>query len=154
MMCICECTCPVSSFIQFTQAESTKQKSLVIYTFFTIQFTQAESTKQNSLIIYTFFTIQFTQAESIKQNSLVIYTFFIMQLAVNIIVFGLGFLIATLVALRPKRARTDLENFTSNLRHVTDGLMEGFRVHGHLNRDDENEHARLNTAGKENLLTK
>lgn len=42
-----------------------------------------------------------------------------MQLAINIIIFFVGFSIATFVAIRPKRIRHDLERFSSNLRHVS-----------------------------------
>lgn len=45
-----------------------------------------------------------------------------MQVAIGVICFFFGFVVATIVALRPYRARKDIETFTSQLRHVTNGL--------------------------------
>jgi hypothetical protein len=45
-----------------------------------------------------------------------------MQVALNILLFFTGFSIATFLALRPKKARQDVETLTNNLRYVADGL--------------------------------
>ncbi|KEQ97053.1 hypothetical protein AUEXF2481DRAFT_628147 [Aureobasidium subglaciale EXF-2481] len=75
-----------------------------------------------------------------------------MQLALSIIFFFLGFGLATLVALRPHKARKDIEAFTSQLRHVTNG-MKGLGPHpGDLEQSETNE--QIIKRGSENLLTK
>ncbi|CZT14699.1 uncharacterized protein RCC_00670 [Ramularia collo-cygni] len=47
-----------------------------------------------------------------------------MQVALNILLFLAGFSIATFLALRPKKAREDVERLTSNLRHYSDGFIQ------------------------------
>lgn len=48
-----------------------------------------------------------------------------MQLALNVIVFFLGFSIATFIALRPVKARKGIQQLSTNLRTVTDGFKAG-----------------------------
>lgn len=47
-----------------------------------------------------------------------------MQVALNILLFFAGFMIATLIALRPKKARQDVERLASNVRYVANGFEE------------------------------
>jgi len=78
-----------------------------------------------------------------------------MQVALNIILFFLGFSLATIVALRPAKARRDVEKFTSNLRHVTDGVKKG--LSGHERGDVEVSRSKENIVHREEagkLLTK
>lgn len=76
------------------------------------------------------------------------------QLAINILVFVLGFSIATLVAFRPKKSRQDLEKFTSNLRQVTDGLKNGYLKNPDINAEALNSYEKTIMTGTDNLLTK
>ncbi|THW77582.1 hypothetical protein D6D19_02129 [Aureobasidium pullulans] len=70
----------------------------------------------------------------------------------TIIFFFVGFGVATIVALRPYKARKDIEAFTSQLRHVTNG-MKGSGPHaGDLDQQETNE--QIIQKGSENLLTK
>jgi len=75
-----------------------------------------------------------------------------MQLALSIIFFFLGFGLATVVALRPEKARKDLDNFTSRLRHVTNGLKGKGSHPGDLEQSETEEE--IIKRGSENLLTK
>lgn len=45
-----------------------------------------------------------------------------MQLALNIIVFFLGFSAAIFVAVRPSKFRDDIDGFLAKLRYVTNGF--------------------------------
>ncbi|KAH0343689.1 hypothetical protein KCU83_g8728, partial [Aureobasidium melanogenum] len=75
-----------------------------------------------------------------------------MQLALSIIFFFLGFGLATIVALQPQKARKDLDNFTSQLRHVTNGL-KGKGLHpGDMEQSETAEE--IIKRGADNLLTK
>ena len=76
-----------------------------------------------------------------------------MQLALNIVVFFLGFSLATLVAIRPKKARQDLEKFSANLRHATNGFKSGFLLSRHSESADVDDERSISTDAH-NLLTK
>ncbi|KAH0263583.1 hypothetical protein KCU84_g21376, partial [Aureobasidium melanogenum] len=75
-----------------------------------------------------------------------------MQLALSIIFFFLGFGLATIVALRPQKARKDLDNFTSQLRHVTNGLKGKGSHPGDMEQSETAEE--IIKRGADNLLTK
>lgn len=45
-----------------------------------------------------------------------------MQLAINVLIFCVGFSIAIFTSLRPKRARTDLDRLIHNVQYVFDAL--------------------------------
>ena len=47
-----------------------------------------------------------------------------MQLAINFLLFVLGFAVATVIALRPRKGRSDLDGFFSKLRHVTNAVKQ------------------------------
>lgn len=47
-----------------------------------------------------------------------------MQLAVNLLIFFLGFSVATVIAVRPRKGRSDLNGFFSKLRHVTNAVKQ------------------------------
>ena len=77
-----------------------------------------------------------------------------MQLAINVIIFFLGFSLAALIALRPRKTRNDLENFKSNLRHVTNGLNPGQQLPKEKGPElSEKEDANFAVDDDENLLT-
>lgn len=75
-----------------------------------------------------------------------------MQLALSIIFFFLGFGLATIVALRPQKARKDLDNFTSQLRHVTNGFKGQGSHPGDIEQSETAEE--IIKRGADNLLTK
>jgi hypothetical protein len=75
-----------------------------------------------------------------------------MQLALSIIFFFVGFGVATIVALRPEKARKDIDNFTSRLRHVTNGLKGQGSHPGDIEQSETQEE--IIKRGSENLLTK
>ncbi|KAG9848392.1 hypothetical protein KCU77_g8030, partial [Aureobasidium melanogenum] len=75
-----------------------------------------------------------------------------MQLALSVIFFFLGFGLATIVALRPQKARKDLDNFTSQLRHVTNGLKRKGLHPGDMEQSETAEE--IIKRGADNLLTK
>ncbi|KAG9687772.1 hypothetical protein KCU95_g9321, partial [Aureobasidium melanogenum] len=75
-----------------------------------------------------------------------------MQLALDIIIFFLGFSIATVVALRPRKARKDLDHFTSQLRYVTNGLKGQGSHPGDMEQSETPEE--IIKRGADNLLTK
>lgn len=75
-----------------------------------------------------------------------------MQIGLSIIFFFVGFAVATAVALRPRKARQDLETFASRLRHVTNGLKgEGYHA-GDLKQSEISPDVMED--GKDLLLTK
>ena len=50
---------------------------------------------------------------------------FRMQIAINAFLFALGFMVATAVAIRPRKSRSDIVTFLNRLRYVTNGLKSG-----------------------------
>lgn len=79
-----------------------------------------------------------------------------MQIAINIILFVLGFTAATLFALRPRKTRKNfLRDFTSHLSQVTidniEGKLESIDADGTLEHATDEE---MIQSGAEHLLTK
>jgi hypothetical protein len=76
-----------------------------------------------------------------------------MQVMLNILLFFTSFSIAALMALRPKRAREDVEKLVNNLRYVADGLH--YKVHNMSTKmSDFGDCSRILREDGNNLLTK
>jgi preprotein translocase subunit YajC len=76
-----------------------------------------------------------------------------MQVMLNILPFFACFSIAVFIALRPKRAKQDVEKLVNNLRYVADGLHQ--KVHNmSMKKPDFANCGRALREDGDNLLTK
>jgi hypothetical protein len=76
-----------------------------------------------------------------------------MQVMLNILLFFSCFSIAMFIALRPKRAKQDVEKLVNNIRHFTDELHH--KVHNtSMKKPDFANCGRILHEGGDNLLTK